>query len=285
MSEDNNFKQLSEITGVKIDSFICKGGFCHIYHGIDRETKEEAIVKAEYGKPNLNHRLRRETALLKSLSHPNLVKYIRHGHGEISSKEQVRYLVEEFLKGDNLETMISRYGPIKTEYSVNFMTQICDFLGYLHSKNRIFIDLQPNNIILSPGFKLKFIDLACVKKNPYENSSIAMGTPDFLPIDWFQSVYINKLSDIYVAGMLFYYLMTGKAPYETLADRAAGFDSYKRVDFIMNCHSYTPHPKIRDSVPGVSLELERIYQKMMTVDRRKRYQSMKEVLEDLREMD
>ncbi len=183
------------------------------------------------------------------------------------------YLVQEYVKGNNLQQEIKRHGTVSEAGARQFLSEVLPMIEYIHSQQVIHRDIKPANLIRrEQDKKLVLIDFGAVKNqvNPQaaaESSdqtaltSFAIGTPGFAPPEQMalRPVYA---SDIYALGVTCIYLLTGKSPKDLDYDQKTGEMMWrKEVD--------------------ISENFAKVLQKMLEVSVRHRYQTADEVLRAL----
>lgn len=183
------------------------------------------------------------------------------------------YLVQEYVKGNNLQQEIKRNGPLSEAGVRQFLQEILPMLDYLHQQQVIHRDIKPANLIRrEQDKKLVLIDFGAVKNkvNPQAAAStsdqtaltsFAIGTPGFAPPEQMalRPVYA---SDVYALGVTCIYLMTGKSPKELQYNQKTGEMMWREeVD--------------------ISENFAKVLRKMLDVSVRHRYQTARDVLNAL----
>ncbi len=183
------------------------------------------------------------------------------------------YLVQEYVKGNNLQQEIKRNGPLTEAGVKQFLSEIMPMIQYIHSQQVIHRDIKPANLIRrEQDKKLVLIDFGAVKNQitPEQTSDsadqtaftqFAIGTPGFAPPEQMamRPVYA---SDIYAIGVTAIYLLTGKAPKDLDYNPATGEMVWRKyVD--------------------ISDHLAQVLGKMLEVGVRHRYQKTDDVLRAL----
>ncbi len=183
------------------------------------------------------------------------------------------YLVQEYVKGNNLQQEIKRNGPVSEAGARQFLSEVLPMIDYIHQQRVIHRDIKPANLIRrEQDKKLVLIDFGAVKnqvkpQTPANSSdhtaltSFAIGTPGFAPPEQMalRPVYA---SDVYALGVTCIYLLTGKSPKDLDYDQKTGEMMWrKEVD--------------------ISENFAKVLQKMLEVSVRHRYQTAEEVLRAL----
>lgn len=267
--------QATKATGLSLISH--NENASRVYNGFI--GKRKVVIKLSLEKKIVQN-INREIVLLRKLRHPDLVRYISHGRFRTRQGKAVRYLIEEFIEGKTLAQIIdeTKGRGIPWQTAVQYMIPICCFLKKIHCANRMYIDVKPDNMIITPDGKLKIIDLGAAKKQPYIPNGIALGAPVYMSPDWVTCPPVDARSDIYSLGIVFHEMLTGRVPfYKELAEAEKIQDSSILFDICMSYHINEP----RQPIPHVPEKLEQICQTMMRPMRSARYQRIGEVLADL----
>lgn len=168
----------------------------------------------------------REAAVLKDLRHPGIpIIY------DLEEDANYYYLIEEYLEGESLSALVEREGRLKRAEVISFGMELCRIISYLHlfKPNPIlYLDLQPNNILICRG-TLKLIDFdQAVTSRMAKTQLRRYGTPGFAAPEQYTGEPLDERTDIYAIGILLYYMGTGHLPQggedeaEHRAERGAG---------------------------------------------------------------
>jgi eukaryotic-like serine/threonine-protein kinase len=124
------------------------GGMGEIFRALDRATGEAVAVKALLEHPHLStpERFAREASVLAALSHPGTVRYVAHGDTPAGE----RYLVMEWLEGEDLKSRIAR-APLTIAESVTLGRRVAGALGAAHPQGVVHRDVKPSNLFLPQG--------------------------------------------------------------------------------------------------------------------------------------
>lgn len=167
---------------------------------------------------------RREALILKDLRHPGIPMIY-----DIEEDEQYFYLIEEYLKGDSLYTLITCQGTLQEADAVRYGMQICGLVGYLHSAGAypiLYLDLQPNNLIICDGI-VRLIDFDHAAESPEANESPRRyGTVGCAaPEQYTSDQMLDQRTDIYAIGAVLRFMTEGtlKERDGNPSDRMQGF--------------------------------------------------------------
>jgi serine/threonine-protein kinase len=175
----------------------------------------------QQGDPTAMRRFEREVQAMATLTHPNTVEVFDYGR----SDDGTFYYVMEFLPGLNLETLVSRYGPVPAGRAVHFLRQVCRALREAHEIGLLHRDIKPSNIIACERGGVydvaKLLDFGLVQgqvlKGDGDRVTIQgtiLGSPAYLsPEQAAGKTDVDARADIYSLGGVGYYLLTGQPPF------------------------------------------------------------------------
>ena len=196
----------------------------------------------------------KEAMILKSLKHPGIpVIY------DYEQDQYYHYLIEEYLEGESLFTLVSKRGNLTRAKTVTYGIELCRIMNYLHSLKPtpiLYLDLQPKNLLICSG-ALKLIDFDQAISAAFSgNLRERYGTVGCAAPEQFTSEPLDVRTDIYAIGALLHYMGTGTFP----DGNSAGFKN-KPEDglsaIIWQC--IRPQRKERyANVAGVLLELQKL---------------------------
>jgi serine/threonine-protein kinase len=169
----------------------------------------------------VQQRFKREAQVMANLRHPNIVEVFDYG----VTPDGTFFYVMEYLSGQTLRELVEDSGPLPPLRAIAFLRQIAAALGAAHSRGLIHRDIKPSNIIvLKEGGSLgtvKLVDFGLVHiREPEEGVPLTedgrlLGTPAFMsPEQIAGSHALDARSDIYSAGLVAYYVLMGRNPFE-----------------------------------------------------------------------
>lgn len=199
---------------------IGEGGQGQTYLAVDRKTKQSVAVKElNLGRTNdwkSVDLFEREARVLESLSHPAIPAYVDAFHlQEPDAKVERFFLVQEFVDGENLETLIEQGLRFNEESAREFLEEMLQILSYLHGLSPAVIhrDIKPSNIIRRPDGRLALIDFGAVQAVlPGEKgASTIVGTSGYMPLEQLMG-RATPATDIYGLGATVVHLLTHRHP-------------------------------------------------------------------------
>lgn len=188
------------------------GGMGSVWRGRDRKTGAIVAVKIlALDRPFDLVRFERESQLLATLHHPNVVGYIAHG-----VSETIHYLVQEWVDGITLSTQLLTIGSNMFE-AIQLGIGIADALGAAHDHGIIHRDVKPANIILDGGEvgRIKLVDFGIARlasdAGVLTRTGVLIGTPSYMaPEQARGSVAISPAADVWSLGCVMYEALTGR---------------------------------------------------------------------------
>lgn len=207
-AHDNKFKSKTKTVAIK--EFFVKD-FCA------RDSATNSMYVTTQSKVELIDRLREkfldEANALFELEHPNIVRVT-----DTFKENGTAYYVMEYIDGSSLAKVVEEKGALSEGEALCYVRQVADALGYVHSHNRLHLDVKPQNIMVDSNGRAVLVDFGVSKQYDevnFENISTLLGsTPGFAPLEQ-QGNEMNKFSpstDIYSLGATLYNLVTGMLP-------------------------------------------------------------------------
>lgn len=201
----------------KILNKVGQGGMSIVYLAMNerankqwaiKEIRKDGVSNYEVVKQNLIA----ETDILKRLDHPNLPSII-----DVIDCEDTFLIVMDYIEGKPLSDALKNEGAQPQEKVIEWAKQICDVLGYLHSRKPpiIYRDMKPSNVMLKPDGNIMIIDFGTARE--YKSASIAdttcLGTQGYAAPEQFGGQgQTDARTDIYCLGATLYHLVTGHNP-------------------------------------------------------------------------
>jgi tRNA A-37 threonylcarbamoyl transferase component Bud32 len=200
------------------------GGMGEVYlaeHVLLKRPCAIKIIRPEKaGDPQALARFEREVRETARLTHWNTVEIYDYGRTE----DGTFYYVMEYLPGMNLEQLVAMNGPLPPERVIYLMTQVCDGLHEAHEHGLVHRDIKPANIFAARRGGIydvaKLLDFGLVKSSdPAPSAQVTQegmvaGSPLYMSPEQAVGEDPDVRSDIYSLGLVMYYLLTGRAPFD-----------------------------------------------------------------------
>ncbi len=263
-----------------LQSKLGEGGMGVVYRAINEENQQEAAVKILRNHLTTNERVvkrfHREAQAQNQLRHDNIV-YVH----DFGFEEGVGFFIAmEFLRGKSMEELLEEHSDLMSVPFVGtILRQVCDAMGFAHSRGIYHRDLKPDNIFLldmgqwepTANQHVKVLDFGVAKMVASEEderltrTGMTIGTPRYMAPEQAGDGAADHRSDIYSLGVILFEMLTGKSPFE-------GSSAYQ----IMLRHVYADPPALREVRPDIPYppQLEEFLKRAMAKDPRKRPASM-----------
>ncbi len=202
----------------EILTLIGKGGMSEVYLAMDKNlNKQWAIKEIKKKSRERNNEIVIQSAIaeanmMKKLDHPCLPRIV-----DIIEKEDVIYVVMDYIEGEPLSKIVERNGAQSQEVVIEWARDLCGVLDYLHTQVPpiIYRDMKPANIMLQPNGNIKLIDFGIAREYKESNleDTISLGTKGYAAPEQFGGKgQTDARTDIYCLGVTLYHLVTGKNP-------------------------------------------------------------------------
>lgn len=252
----------------KILNKVGQGGMSVVYLAMNEKANKQWAIK-EVRKDGVKdfevvkQSLVAETDMLKKLSHPSLPSIV-----DVIEDESTFLIVMDYIQGNPLSRALEEYGAQPQEQVIEWAKQLCDVLGYLHTRTPaiIYRDMKPANVMLKPDGNVTLIDFGTAREFKEKNlaDTTCLGTVGYAAPEQFGGMgQTDARTDIYCLGATLYHLVTGMNPCEP---------------------PYEIRP-IREINPSLSGGLEQIILKCTQRNPQDRYQSCAELMYALEHYD
>jgi len=251
---------------------IGKGGMGVVYKAED--IKLERMVALKFlpfeltEDPEARERFVREAKAAAALSHPHICTI-----HEIGEEENQYFMAMEYVEGQSLKGKI-RKGPLDQAEALDIAIQVAEGLEEAHKKGIVHRDIKPGNIVVTEEGAAKVMDFGLAKvfgTSLITKEAKTMGTVAYMSPEQAQGQSVDHRTDIWSLGVMLYEMLTGELP----------FGGENEASLLFSIVHRTPKP-IRKIEPKTAPEMERVIGKALEKNPSDRYQSMGELLEDLR---
>ena len=251
---------------------IGEGGMANVYLAEDTILNRKVAIKVLRGDLSSDEkfirRFQREALSVSNLSHPNIVEVY-----DVGEEEGQHYIVMEHIEGKTLKQLLKKRDVLTLSEVIDIMTQLTDGISHAHESYIIHRDIKPQNIMILDDGKIKITDFGiamALNATQLTQTNSVMGSVHYLPPEQASGKNATIKSDIYSMGILMYELLTGNVPFR--GDNA--------VEIALK-HMKDKIPSVRKQDPSIPQSVENILLKATAKNPRNRYDSAKEMHEDL----
>jgi serine/threonine-protein kinase len=265
--------EASYVGEFEVLSELGRGGMGVVFKARRRDSDEIVALKVlpkHAATEALIARFKRESEIVQSLDHPNLVRC--RGWG-VDERRKCHYCALEFVDGRDLGKVLKETGGLQERAAVAIAWQIAEALNHAHANGLVHRDIKPENIMVTVDGTAKLLDLGLARPTDLEatrhtQTGVFVGSPYYAsPEQITAGNTVDGRSDIYSLGATLYHMVTGRVPY----------DGTTAIEILHKHLQATPVPP-RDIKPGLTAELCGIIEKAMARNREARHQSIDEVL-------
>jgi serine/threonine-protein kinase len=279
----------------RILSLLGRGGMGEVYRAKDTTLGRDVAIKVLPSGFSIDRgRLRRfeqEARAASALNHPNIITI-----HEFGQEEGVHFIVSEFIEGETLRRRIgserSPGGRMSAGEIIEIAIQITGALNAAHEAGIVHRDIKPENVMVRPDRLVKVLDFGLAKlieRGPFDTvadannaseattasgvAGVVMGTVNYMSPEQARGERLDARSDLFSLGVALYEMAARRSPFarETVADTIASILG-------------KDPPPLAQFTSEVPEALELIIRKMLGKDREERYQTARELLDDLKSL-
>lgn len=264
----------AEIAHYKIISKIGSGGMGDVFLGEDTRLKRQVALKflpVHFSNDQaFKTRFLREARAAAKLNHPNIVTIY-----EIAEIDTRAYIAMEHINGKTLQEIIES-DKLPVDKAIDFTLQICYGLAEAHKQGIIHRDIKPANILLDTDNRIRILDFGLAKAEgdtQLTHAGTVLGTANYMSPEQGQGLDVDHRGDIFSVGVIFQEMLTGYAP-------------FKRSNLAATIHAIVSEPPelISKYTTDNTDELQMIIDKSLAKEPAKRYQSVDELINDLKKV-
>ena len=275
------------IAHYEILSWLGAGGMGEVYLAQDTRLKRKVAIKLL--KPAMSdderglRRFEQEALAASALNHPNILTIFEFGN-----EQGTRYIAAEYVDGETLRRKLAN-GKLELAVAVDIAAQIAKALVAAHSARIVHRDIKPDNIIIRNDNLVKVLDFGIAKLSEGQSSQniiparaamvsvsqvgAVVGSAKYMSPEQARGQSVDARSDLFSLGIVLYQMLAGKVP----------FDGQTATDVMAEILKGTP-PSLDSLGLDLPPRLIEITDKALCKDRVFRYQSAKEMLADLQEL-
>jgi serine/threonine protein kinase len=278
VASTNSFPSGSTLGRYEVRSLLGAGGMGEVYLGRDPVLRRSVALKVLREGVTDEDKLRRfetEACAASALNHPHILTIYEFG-----VEGTTRFIACEHIEGETLRQRLQR-GPLDLPAALDVALQVASALATAHDSGIVHRDIKPENIMIRPDGYAKVLDFGLAKlteaRVPDDATMLStvpgmlLGTAHYMSPEQARGLPVDARSDVWSFGCVLYEMVSGRAP----------FSGATLTDVLAAVLHREPEPIERGDVT-IPSELAVVLDKALTKDSESRYQSMKDVLVDLR---
>lgn len=251
-----------------------RGGMGIVYKAVDNKLKRSVALKflpVEWTHdPQAEERFHREAQAAAALDHPNICTVF-----EIDEAEGRKFISMAYIEGESLRDRIRR-GPLSIDEALGLGLQIAEGLKEAHRKGIVHRDIKSSNIMVTKDGQAKIMDFGLARVSGcamLTKEGMTVGTIAYMSPEQARGEPVDHRSDIWSLGVVLYEMLGGRLPFRGDHDQTILFSILK-----------DPPRPLLDVRPDVPPPLEHVVGKALEKDPGRRYQSVEELIDDLRSL-
>ncbi|HKB01824.1 MAG TPA: serine/threonine-protein kinase [Gemmataceae bacterium] len=247
--------------------FLCE------HTGLRKQVAVKVLPPDQAGDEGTRERFFREARAAAALDHPNIVRV-----HDMNSSGGVHYIVMEYVDGQDLQTLVNKYGAMPHTRACTYIAQAALGLQHAFEKGLVHRDIKPANLLVDKEGVVKILDMGLARFNEDDKDNLTakydkgavLGTADYMaPEQVTASSEVDIRADVYSLGVTLYALINGKPPFGgTSTQKLMGHQAVKATSLT----------EVRREVPK---SLSAVVARMMAKDPNDRFQTPAEVVEAL----
>jgi len=257
----------------EVVSELGRGGMGVVYKAFEPTLNRYVAIKV-LGEHLLNdegliERFTREAKSMAAINHPNVIQVYY-----IGKEDKQPFFAMEFLEGISLDELLTGKRILKVADAKNILRQACAGLNEAHKHDLVHRDIKPANLMICADGSVKVVDFGIAQTREYgdklTNTGEFVGTPGYLSPEVCTGQEVDKRSDIFALGIVFYEMLAGKVPFEN--DSPLGL----MLEVVQS-----EIPDIRGINKKVDKKTHYILEKMIAKNPQERFQDCAEIIQQL----
>jgi len=249
-----------------------RGGMGRVFRVFDKTLQEEVALK--FIRPEIAaqkrtlERFSHELKTARKIVHKNIGRVF-----EIEERDGNYFISMEYVRGEDLKSLLLRAGPLSLGKSLRIAAQICSGLSEAHALGIVHRDLKSRNIMIDENGNARIMDFGIALTPEMSNGAATagiVGSPESMSPEQAAGRPVDPRSDIYSLGVVLYQMVTGELPFKGDASSA-----------ILLKHKTMPAPDPRAVNPQIPESFSRLILKCLEKDPARRFQKVRDILPEL----
>lgn len=266
-----------EVNQYLVVSLLGKGGMGEVWLAEDTRLHRKVALKllpASFADDAARvRRFAQEAVAISALNHPNIITLFDHGHAGADY-----FMATEYVDGQTLHSRLREGPPMSSAEAADIAIQVCQALAVAHEAGIIHRDIKTENLMIRRDGYVKVLDFGLAQldvdlvngaQSSLTHSGMVIGTASYMSPEQSRGEKVDARTDIFSLGIVLYEMLEGRKPFP-------GATIFEVIGAILNRE---PEP-----MTLASAEWQRVVQKALHKDRAERYQTIQEVLIDLKQL-
>lgn len=273
---DYDIRFYNSIIGKQLDNYrvialIAAGSMGGVLQGWDVALEREVALKIISFELSSKDQFRdmfvKEARVVSKLNHINIAQIYN-----IGLSNDILYYAMEFINGQTLKDLLSQQGKLSLLKGMSILSTVCKGLETVYQHGIVHRDIKPANIMINQAGDVKIVDFGVAhnKESKVSGKNKLMGTPLYMSPEQIVGLTLDHRSDMYSLGATFYHAFGGTPPFVG-----------KSVSDILDHHLNTELTPLLEKNEKLPEGLNKIIEKMMAKDPNHRYQSFKQITDEL----
>jgi serine/threonine-protein kinase len=210
--------ELEKLGRYRLGKVLGRGAMGVVYEGLDPSLNRRVAIKTILKNAAIDTetarmysaQFAREAQAAGRLNHPNIVQV-----HDFAEEGEIAYLVMEYIQGRELRSFFDAREEFAPAEAVRIMCELLDALDFAHEAGVIHRDVKPANVMLDAQRRVKLADFGVARIQDSERSAAGtmVGTPAFMSPEQISGGKIDRRTDVFSAGVVFYQMLTGEQPF------------------------------------------------------------------------
>jgi serine/threonine-protein kinase len=256
----------SQLGPYRIEGYIGRGGMGVVYRAehihLGRQVALKLLAPELAENESFRERFVRESRVAARVDHPNVIPIY-----EASESEGRYFIAMRYVDGLDLREILHSGGPLDLERAITVLTQVAGALDAAHAQGLVHRDVKPGNILVVSGSEHCYLtDFGLTKAISSDTAFTAtgqfVGTTDYVAPEQIEGKELDRRTDVYSLGCVFYECLTGTTPFRRETDMA-----------VMWAHMQEPPPKVTERRPDLPVGLDAVVATAMAKSKDDRFPS------------
>lgn len=254
-----------------LEQELGRGGMGQVYRAFDprlgRRVAIKVLASQTAADAAFRDRFLRESRILASLDHPNIVPIFDAGEADGRL-----YICMRYVEGSDLHVVLAREGPLSVARAVEILGPVARALDAAHARGVVHRDVKPENVLLTTGGDVYLSDFGIAKQTATPLGATAtgvfVGTPNFVAPEQIEGAPVTSATDAYALGCLLFRCLTGQPPFARSSEAA-----------VLVAHLHEEPPSVSGLRPDLGEPVDAVIARALSKRPQDRFPTCRELIE------